>query len=398
MLPTLYIRDSKGKDREWSVTTVGADVIVSHGLVGGKITQKKTTAKPKNIGKANETTPEQQALLEAQAKWTYQIDREDYNEDIEQAGKQLRPMLALDYLKVPHRVRWEEAVAQPKLDGLRLTAGLRYTDLRTDAFEMMTRKGETYHVPHLIEPCARLLDIVNEQLAGYENHQRGDCIALDGEAYIHGIPLQTITSLARKYQEGKTEALGYHLFDLVIPDMGFEDRYKLLKSALSEYVETYGDDEIFAVVPCHPVTPKTIEVLQGEYMQLGFEGLMIRHASSKYGIAQRSPDLFKFKQFHDDEFKIIGMWEDQNGNAMFKCETRVGKKLSCDDHVIERREEFDCTPKRTHDVRKEMLNNPDDYIGKWLKVKYQALTIDKLPQFPVGLEIRECDDEGNPLV
>jgi len=391
MLPKLYIRDSKGKAREWSVRTEGAKIIVSHGLVGGKITDKVTTAKAKNIGKANETTPGQQALLEAQAKWTYQIDREDYHEDIDQAGLQLRPMLALDYLKVPHRVRWEEAIAQPKLDGLRLTAGLRYTDRRTDAFEMMTRKGETYHVPHMIEPCTRLLEVVNSQCGN-------ECLALDGEAYIHGMPLQTITSLARKYQEGKTEELGYHLFDLVIKDMGFIDRYKLLKSAISEYVDAFGDEGLFAVVPCHSVNPKTIETLQGQYMEQGFEGLMIRHESSQYAIANRSPDLFKFKKFHDDEFKIIDVWEDQNGNAMFTCETLPGKKLSCDDYVVETRQTFDCTPKRTHDVRKYILQHPEEYIGKWIKVKYQALTNDKLPQFPVGLELRECDDEGNPLV
>lgn len=391
MLPKLYIRDSKGKAREWSVRTEGAKIIVSHGLVGGKITDKVTTAKSKNIGKANETTPEQQALLEAQAKWTYQIDREDYHEDIDQAGLQLRPMLALDYLKVPHRVRWEEAIAQPKLDGLRLTAGLRYTDRRTDAFEMMTRKGETYHVPHMIEPCTRLLEVVNSQCGN-------ECLALDGEAYIHGMPLQTITSLARKYQEGKTEELGYHLFDLVIKDMGFIDRYKLLKSAIAEYVDAYSDEGLFAVVPCHPVNPKTIETLQGQYMEQGFEGLMIRHESSQYAIANRSPDLFKFKQFYDDEFKIIDVWEDQNGNAMFVCEMVEGRKLSCEDHVITETQTFDCTPKRTHDVRKYILQHPEEYIGKWIKVKYQALTIDKKPQFPVGLELRECDDEGNPLV
>lgn len=391
MLPTLYIKDSKGKKREWCVATVGADIVVSYGLVGGKITQKHTTAKSKNVGKVNETTPEQQALLEAKAKWVAQVEREDYHEDIEKAGKQLRPMLALDYLKVPHRVRWEEAVAQPKLDGLRLTAGLRYTDGRSDKFEMMTRKGETYNVPHLIEPCSKLLAIVNSKC-------EGKCLALDGEAYIHGVPLQTITSLARKYREGKTETLGYHLFDLVIPNMEFEDRYSILESSVSEYKETYGDDEIFEVVPCHPVTPKTIEALQGEYMQLGYEGLMLRHTSSLYSIAQRSPDLFKFKQFYDDEFRIIDVWEDKNGNAMFKCETLLCKQLSCEGYFVEERKEFDCTPKRSHEERKLILQHKEDYIGKWLKVKYQALTIDKIPQFPIGLELRECDDEGNVLV
>ena len=391
MLPKLFTYDSKGKAREWSVRTEGAQVIVSHGLVGGKITEKVTTSKAKNIGKVNETTPEEQAILEAKSKWTFQIEREDYHEDIEMSGKQLRPMLALDYLKVPHRVKWEDALSQPKLDGLRLVSGFRYIDMRSDEFEMMTRKGESYKVPHLIEPCIELLGIVNQLVDG-------KCLALDGEAYIHGMPLQKITSLARKYQKGKTEQLEFHLFDLVIPDMSFGERYKVLSKALGQFRQLNPDVKVFDIVPTHTISPKTLDETQGRYMKSGYEGLMIRHKSSRYGIAQRSPDLFKYKQFFDDEFRIIDVWEDLNGNAMFKCETTIGQKLSSEDHIVEHSLTFDVTPKRTHDERKEMLNNRESYIGSWLTVKYQALTIDKLPQFPVGLAIRECDDSGSPLV
>lgn len=389
MLPTLYIRDSKGKDRQWNVRTVGDCIIVSHGLVSGKKTDKFTKAKPKNIGKVNETTAEQQALLEAQAKWTYQIEREDYNEDIEQAGKQIRPMLALDYLKVPHRVRWESAIAQPKLDGLRLTSGLRYTDRRTDAFEMLTRKGETYHLPHMIEPCVELLKIVNS-LCG------GKCLALDGEAYIHGMPLQSIVSLARRYQPGETEKLEYHLFDLVIPDMAFEDRYSLLCESVCTY-ELDGVDNLFNVVPCQPIKKCEIAALQGEYMEMGYEGVMIRHAFSKYSIAQRSPDLFKFKLFYYDEFKCVGMHLDKDGNAMLEMEGYAGKKLDCKDTILINDIKFDCTPKLTHDIRSKMMDEPEKWLG-WWTVKYQDLTEDQLPTFNVGITPRDCDDDGNPII
>ncbi len=385
--PTLFIRDSKGKERQWTVWTEDANVIVEHGLVTGKKTQKKIVAKAKNIGKANETTPAEQALLEAQAKWTFQVQREDYHQNINMAGLQLRPMLALDYLKVPHRVRWDSAVAQPKLDGLRLTAGNRYTDGRESPFEMMTRKGETYSVPHMTDPCIELLGIVNSLCDG-------KCIALDGEAYIHGMPLQQITSRARKYQKGLTEELQYWLFDLIIPGMTFEDRYDLIHQSLSQI----GSNDLFNVVPVDKLDSDNINTLQGAYMELGYEGLMIRHADSEYGIASRSPDLFKYKQFFDDEFCIIDVWEDNNNNAMFTVEIRDGQKLKCNDHVSTERLTFDCTPKRTHDERKAMLANADDFIGKWITVKYQALTDDGKPQFPVGLAIRECDENGNPLV
>lgn len=389
-LPTLYIRDSKGKERQWSVRTDGAKVIVSHGQVGGKLTEKVTIAKAKNIGKANETTPEQQAMLEAQSKWNKQVDREDYHEDIEQAGQQLRPMLALDYTKVPHRVKWNQAVGQPKLDGLRLTVGNRYVPggYVPGEFEMLTRKGEVYHVPHLVDPCDTLLSRVNQLV---DNR----CIALDGEAYIHGMPLQQIVSRAKKYQKGLTEHLEFHLFDLVIPGMGFVERHAVLTEAimscdydprllqLVEYVELRDEEHM--------------KEMHGIWTEAGYEGAMIRHANSDYGVAQRSPHLFKYKEFYDDEFQIVDVWEDNNGNAMFTVEAREGKKLACDDHVITKTYQFGCTPKRTHEVRKAMLANRDEYIGKWITVKYQDLTDDFVPSFPVGLALRDCDENGNPI-
>lgn len=387
-LKTLYQKDSKGKEREWSVETQGDKVIVTHGIVGGKSVSKVTRAKAKNIGKSNETTPEQQAILEAKSKWTYQVERKDYNEDINKSGLQLRPMLASDYRKVPHRVNWKDACAQPKLDGLRLTAGNRYIDLRESQFEMMSREGETYNIPHLVRPSRVILDMVNERCGG-------KCIALDGEVYIHGMPLQTITSLARKYQKGKSDELEYYLFDLVIPDVPFVGRYELLQEVVSEFNNRYYGIHL---VGCDSVWKENIDDLHGQYVELGYEGLILRHKSGMYSIGNRSSDLFKYKHFYDDEFKIIDVWEDKSGNAMFKCETLPGKRLSFNDHVISKRQEFDCTPKRTHKERQEILTNKDQYIGKWLKVKYQDLTEDAKPHFGVGLELRECDDNGNPTL
>ena len=78
MLPTLYSIDSKQNIRQWRVWTEGADIIVEHGLMGGKLQQKRTTAKAKNTGRANATTAEEQAKLEAQSKWNAQVKLEDY--------------------------------------------------------------------------------------------------------------------------------------------------------------------------------------------------------------------------------------------------------------------------------------------------------------------------------
>ncbi len=377
-LPTLYIRDSKGKVRQWRVWTEGSTIVVEHGLQDGKLQQKRTVAKPKNIGKINETTAEQQAIVEAQAKHRQQVEREDYNEDVDKAGLQTRPMLAHDFHKVPHRVKWSEVVAQPKLDGLRLVAGYRHRDV--PRFEMLTRKGETHNVDHLMPEADMLLQIVN-------NHVNGACLSLDGEVYLHGRPLPWINSRAKKYYKGETESLEYHIFDLIIPGMGFKARHDVLIGALRDYRgrNFHASSKLVFVGIDDMDDEDDMRELHGRYVEQGYEGLMIRHVNGVYAIGDRSADLFKYKHFMDEECRIIDVWEDQNGNAMLTCMRRNGVEVK-------------VTPKRTHEERQAMLDRPGDLIGRYINTKYQAETPDGSLQFPIGLDIREVNDDWEPIV
>ncbi len=376
-LPTLFQRDSKGKVRQWRVWTEGNTIVVEHGIQDGKLQQKRTVAKPKNVGKVNETTAEQQAIVEAQAKHRQQIEREDYNEDVDKAGLQTRPMLAHDYHKVPHRVDWNRVCAQPKLDGLRLVAGYRHSDV--PKFEMLTRKGETHNVAHIVPEAEMLFQIVN-------NHVNGACLALDGEVYLHGRPLPWINSRAKKYYEGETESLEYHLFDLVIPGMGFKARHDVLIGALRDYrARNFHAKSKLVFVGVDEMSSKDeMRELHGRYVEEGYEGLMIRHTNGAYAVGDRSADLFKYKHFLDEECQIIEIWEDLNGNAMLTVQRKNGVTV-------------DVTPKRTHEERKAMLER-HDLKGRWITVKYQAETPDGSLQFPVGLGLREVNDDGEPIV
>lgn len=375
-LPTLFAKDSKGKIRVWKVHTEGNEVVVTHGALGGKMQSKRTVCKPKNVGKKNETTGEEQALSEARSKWNKQKDREDYHEDVEKSGKQLRPMLALDYHKAGHRVDWADGwVSQPKLDGVRLVSGPRFHG--EGEFEMLTRKGETYHTKHLKGLLEDFLNHIKENFSS-------DVWALDGELYKPGLPLQTITSYARKYQEGKTELLEYHLFDLVFKrKISFEERHKILTDALDDFSDS---DSPLKLVPYYRC--KNYQEFEGHHelnLRDGYEGTMLRLLSANYDVAHRSANLMKFKNHETEEYKVIGFKEDKNGCIVFKCQ--FGDEDS-----------FECTPKRTHEERKQMLEDGNDFIDKWLTVKYYDKTIDGKPKFPVGLAFRECDEDGNPLV
>jgi len=89
--------------------------------------------------------------------------------------------------------------------------------------------------------------------------------------------------------------------------------------------------------------------------------------------------LLKLKDFQDAEFRIVDVEEGKGsfrGKAIFVCETDEGYR-------------FNCAPEGSMEHRAELYRTRKNHIGKWLTVRYQALTEDGAPQFPVGVDIRE---------
>ena len=98
-LEKLYKVDSQGRLREWTMHIDDNSFYAVKGLVGMKLTQDKpTTSIAKNIGRSNETTDAEQAVLEAMAKWEKKL-KEGYAKTPEDAESKayFDPMLAQSY-------------------------------------------------------------------------------------------------------------------------------------------------------------------------------------------------------------------------------------------------------------------------------------------------------------
>src|SRR6056297_2142064 len=128
VLPTLYKRSSSGKIQQWTIYTVDDTFYVEHGQKDGKIVKSKsTTCKPKNTGKANATTAEEQALKEAQAKWQKQLDK-GYCKSVDAIDNvKLFVAMKADAFK-DRKKEYDEQISkglwsQPKLDGIRGIVG-----------------------------------------------------------------------------------------------------------------------------------------------------------------------------------------------------------------------------------------------------------------------------------
>jgi len=369
MKKTLYTKDSVGKIRIWTIEVVaipgGANINTSHGIVGGKmVTKTETITSGKNIGKANETTPLEQANSEAASSWQSQKDT-GYFESIKRAEttQVYLPMLAHIFSKRKHDITYP-AYVQPKLDGVRCLV----KKVNANTLHFMSRGGKNYDTMQRHPIVKILLDYMKE----------GD--VLDGEIYKHGWSLQKITSMVKKFKP-ETLELEYWIFDIPT-DETFEDRFVSVKKPKTlKFVET------------HKITTESeVQKWHDKYVQDGFEGVIIRNADGLYAFGSRSADLQKYKEFIDDEFEITG-WEVERQNIndedyeciVYVCKTKDGAT-------------FKCRPKGTLKMREELLKVADKLVGKNLTVRYQALTDDtegkgkKVPQFPVGITIRDYEE------
>ena len=147
----LFKLDENKNIRVWSMEQNGADYRTHSGVLNGKIVISGwKTAKAKNTGKKNGTTPEEQATLEIERKYRDQLDTGGYFETIElaQIGARIYflPMLAEKYSDRKSNLTFP-VYSQTKLDGVRCL-------VQIDSIK--TREGKVFvSVPHIHEQLSR---------------------------------------------------------------------------------------------------------------------------------------------------------------------------------------------------------------------------------------------------
>lgn len=371
--PTLYKKTATGATQMWEIEVDDNVIISRHGQVGGAITESAPDVirEGKNIGRSNATTPEQQALLEAQSDWEKKL-KKGYVQDIDAAKKGetdacieggFFPMLAKRYDEDGDKIVFP-CYVQPKFDGHRCCA-TPGEDGTTYSLWSRTRKPIT-GVPHIVAEIERL-----------EIHHTN----LDGECYQHDYHdrFEELSSFIRQVTpKAGFEVVQYHIYDIANPELDFEARHNLLTLMLG--TPEHPKSKILIPVETVKVNNEDELMLAFErFLKAGYEGCMVRNAKGKY-MFKRSPDLQKVKEFKDSEYKIVRVEEGRgmlSGHGIFVCVTPEGVEFAA---------------KMVGEIAelKKYYEHPEKYIGKALTVKYQGLTTkSKVPRFPVALRIRE---------
>lgn len=331
-------------------------VIIAHASVegGSEITHND----PVYVN-ASGRTIEQQIELEMRARISRQMDKGyklDRDEALKGATNQMglvNPMLAQKVTDVRiTQSMLDKAHVQPKFDGHRCLI----TKLKGDMLAYSRRGKAITTIGHILEDA-------------YNWMQDGD--TLDGELYVHGQSLQSISSLIKRDQAG-SRALCYHWYDIVDPKRVFHDRWNVVQE-----LHANSKHPQIKLVPTQRVT-KMAEVyatFQAHRAQ-GYEGTMLRVSTAGYETAKRSAQLLKVKERHDCEVTVIGMRASTQGWAILRAKMDTGQ-------------EFDISAPGSVAEKTEVLKNETKYIGKRLTIEYANLTAEGLPFHAVATRWHE---------
>ena len=353
----LYKRDNLGGVRKWTAEVGFVDDqwcwrTVS-GLVDGKSVESGwKVVEAKNVGRANETTPEEQAGFEAEAERTKKKDKGYFVDvkDIDTFAK-FKPMLAFEYSKM--KSIDFPVMAQPKLDGIRCIA-------RADG--LWTRAGkELVSVPHVAED---LIEFFNAN----------PNVTLDGELYNHELrdDFNKLSSLIRKTKptlgdiKESAEKVQYWVYDC------YTDNSLNVIDRLEKRNDLAEVKSVVTVISVFVENKEELDTLYGKWLNEGYEGQMVRKIDSKYETGKRSKNLLKRKEFLDTEFKVLRI-EEGVGNwagyiKRFVLELPDGR-------------EFGSNVRGNQATLKALLES--GVTPEWATCRYFTPTPDGIPRFPV---------------
>ena len=355
---TLYKLDSKGKNRVWTISTNGATYTVLHGAEGGKLVSSTVTCEGKNQGRANETSPTDQAVKEALALVDKKL-KSGYSDSPTRTtySDLYKPMLARELTKVVKDLDDLDHISQPKYDGIRCVARKEGSKI-----VLMSRNlRELRPIPHI-------------QSALTSFFKDNPDLVLDGELYIHNEEFHNISGIVRKENSPLTEKLTYVVYDTFDPGCWYTRTSKV--SDVFEIPELDFKVSSHVLFSPHDMVDgkDTLYSAHELYLSHGFEGTILRDPEAEYKPGSRSKGLLKYKNFYDQEYKILDVVDsrgNQEGCAKLICEANNG-------------ETFGCQVKGDFKLRKEVLSNKQDYIGKLATVQYfEVDSVTNIPRFPV---------------
>jgi len=234
-----------------------------------------------------------------------------------------KPMLAKQVDKVTNTKIFDKSwYASRKIDGLR-------------ALIYMGNDGELHTASRgAMNYDAAMYEILSNKTL-IEIFKENPGLIMDGECYHHGYTLQKLNSIARTQKTAVDyEVLQFYWYDIVDVNSTFDERWAFMNDIKDQYELSFDPDKDFKdgelriqFVPQILISGYDNMIkLHNDYVEEGWEGLVIRDPDKVYRPNGRTNDMIKIKVYKSEDFLVTGYELGLRGSEdmVFICQTKEG--------------------------------------------------------------------------
>lgn len=402
----LYRRDAKGKPLVWSIvkeareTGVGTreeSLKIQYGLVGGNLHEERVVVTKSKVD-------ELESRVKAKRKEGYKAISElkdgvsfDDTKPINDLCLQgsllpflnaylpkysttsegfVLPMLAKVLENNKPFEKYGTMLGQWKIDGLRCIIGAE-----KNGMDLFNPINLTYH-SRTGEDWTRKMNWMDEIILPKINSdllemmiEEGAC--LDGELYLPGYSVNDINSFVKNPTLPQHYLLQYWCYDICCENMSAVERNRfricLIDAPSNDVTKEMhlNNKQQFVLLPTYSVDSiDTAISTRNNFIDLGFEGLILRNPSAEYQFGKRNQAMFKFKKVDDGKFVIVDIKSEHKRSdlPLFVLRNDINEEL------------FECSINKPQDVQREIFANKENYIGKYALVEFRARSgVNQLP-------------------
>lgn len=194
-------------------------------------------------------------------------------------------------------------------------------------------------------------------------------VRLDGELYIPGYKISDINHIIKDPSCAVHKKLQYWLYDIAAENRSAVERQTIILAntfapiSITDKEKHLNSKNQFVVLPCEYQIGNFEDAMRfrNEYIDLGFEGLIIRDVNAEYQFGKRNLSMLKYKKIYDGWFKIkdIIPQSKKDNLPLFVLKNDIND------------ETFECTINAPHDMQEYYLANRLQFITQYAFVEYR---------------------------
>ena len=203
---------------------------------------------------------------------------------------------------------------------------------------------------------------------------------LDGELYIPGYPVNDINSAVKNESNPLNKQLQYWCYDLAIENTAQYKRFEILDGYLDVFQHDWFEKrqhlnnlDALVYLPRFNITNEEYaRKKRDDFIDLGFEGLIMRNPIEEYQFGKRNMAMLKYKRATDGKFLILDIYPEgeKRDLPLFKLKNDINDAT------------FEVHINGSFEYQKIFLNDKvrENTIGKYMFVEFgERSGINQLP-------------------